>query len=148
MTARAAWSMRCAPLCDRVDPLPEWSRAGRALAGAAALLDAGPGPARARTVVRLLRHALEVAVDAFWEATRPGEVAGHSRRARQIRLLAATVDRSTAHGVYATWCMLSDAAKPHPYELAPTTSELRALQAATERHVAALAEAAKSSHGQ
>jgi hypothetical protein len=128
--------------------LPERSRAVRALSGAAALLDAGPGPARVRTIVRLLRHALEVAVDAFWESTRPGEVAGRSRRGRQIRLLAASIDRRTAHDVYATWCMLSDAAKPHPYELAPTVGELRALQAATQRHVAALEHAGRSYHGQ
>jgi hypothetical protein len=91
--------------------------------------------------VRLLRHALEAAIDAFWETTRPGEVAGCGGRGRQIRLLAAVIDRQRAHEVYATWCMLSDAAKPHPYELGPTVGELRALQAATKRHVTALADA-------
>jgi hypothetical protein len=121
---------------------PEEGATTRALVGAAALLDAGPGPARARTVVRFLRHALETAVDGYWEATRPGEVAGRSGRGKQIRLLAAVVDRRTAHDVYATWCMLSDAAKPHPYELVLTIGELRALQAATERHATALASAA------
>lgn len=120
------------------------SPAKRALAGAASLLDAGPGQARTRTVVRLLRHALESAVDGYWETTRPGEVVGRGRRARQIRLLAATVDKRIVHDVYATWCMLSDAAKPHPYELIPTVRELRALQAATERQVQALLHAAES----
>jgi len=130
------------------EQLPEEWLAARALAGAAVLLDAGPGPARARTVARLLRHALEAAVDAYWEVTRPGEVTGRGRRARQFRLLVATIDRRTAHDVYATWCMLSDAAKPHPYELAPTAGELRALQAAAERHVASLTRAADASDGQ
>lgn len=119
--------------------LPDTLLAERALAAATILLEAGPGPARARTVVRLLRHSLEIAVDAYWEATRPGEVVGHSGRGRQIRLLAATIDRCAAHEVYATWCRLSDAAKPHPYELSPGIGELRCLHAATERQLATLA---------
>jgi len=123
-----------------VTETPE-TTAEHALAGAAALLDAGPGPARARTVVRLLRHALEMAVDTYWEVVRPGEVVGRSRRGRQIRLLVAVLDHPTAHGIYATWCMLSDAARPHPYDLAATVGELRALQAAVTRQLAALAEA-------
>ena len=64
---------------------------------------------------------------------------GRAGRGQQLRLLVATLDRASAHDVYATWCRLSDAAKPHPYELAPTVDELRALQAAAQRAVALLA---------
>lgn len=111
-----------------------------ALAGADSLITGGGAveSGRARSAVRLLRYAVEVAADDYWEGIRPGEVAGRAGRGQQLRLLAATLDRATAHDVYATWCMLSDAAKPHPYELAPTVGELRALQAAAVRAVAAL----------
>jgi hypothetical protein len=80
------------------EPSPSGARAYRR--GNA--LDSGPGPADARTVARLLRYALEVAVDSHWDVTRPGEIAGKSSRGRQIRLLAATIDRQIAHDVNAT----------------------------------------------
>lgn len=111
---------------------------GRALAGAASLLDSGPGPARARTVVRLLRYALESALNAYWEALRPGEVPPQAPTGRRLRLLTATLPREFAHSTYTTWCRLSDAARPHPYELAPSVEELRSLQRATETAVEGL----------
>jgi hypothetical protein len=114
--------------------------AAEALAGAETIIagKAALESGRARTVARLLRYAVEAAADHYWEITRPGEVVGRAGRGQQLRLLAATLDRVTAHDVYATWCMLSDAAKPHPYELAPTVGELRALQSAAARAVTAL----------
>lgn len=116
---------------------------GRALDAAEKLLAdfAAPQGSRARTVARLLRHALEAAADDYWESARPGAVVGRAGRGRQLRLLAATLDRSTAHDIYSTWCMLSDASKPHPYELAPTVDELTALAARTTRAVTVLLEA-------
>lgn len=102
-----------------------------ALAGAALLLDAGGhGPATARTVARLLRYAVEQALDDYWQAVRPGEVPQSVGRGRRLRLLTATLGRRFAHDTYTTWCRLSDAARPHAYELAPSVPELRALQAA------------------
>jgi hypothetical protein len=125
------------------EPLPS---SARALAAATGILASGAAmePGRARTVARLLRHAVEAAADEYWEAVRPGEVVGRAGRGRQLRLLAATIDRAAAHDIYATWCMLSDASKPHPYELAATVAELRALEAAAGRAVAALCAARKA----
>ena len=102
-----------------------------ALRAAAELIDEGPGPARARTVVRLLRYALESALDAYWAAERPGEVPVTVPRSRRLRLLAATLGREFAHDTYTTWCRLSDAARPAPYEPAPPVTELRELQRRT-----------------
>lgn len=109
-----------------------------ALAAAAVLLDDGPGPARARTVVRLLRYALETALDLYWETERPGEVPVTVGRGRRLRLLAATLGRTFAHDTYTTWCRLSDAARPGAYEPPPAAAELRELQRRTEDAVAGL----------
>lgn len=110
----------------------------RALASAALLQELDSTVFRTRSVVRLLRHAVEIAVDDLWATVRPGEVVGRSTRARQIRLLAA-LDRQVARETYALWCMLSDAARPHIYELAASPEELRSLQARAARAVDALA---------
>jgi hypothetical protein len=113
--------------------------ARRALDGAAAVLDGGPGPAQARTVVRLLRYAVETALDDYWESARPGEVPPTVGRGKRLRLLAATpLGRAFAHETYTTWCRLSDAARPHAHETAPSVMELRALQAGAEAAVAGL----------
>lgn len=109
----------------------------RALTAAALLLDLDSTVFRTRSVARLLRHAVEIAVDNVWATVRPGEVLGRSTRARQIRLLAA-LDRQVARDTYALWCMLSDAARPHIYELAASPEELRSLQARTARALDAL----------
>ena len=109
-----------------------------ALAGAAVLLDRGPGPARARTVVRLLRYALETALDRYWDAARPGEVPKTVPRGRRLRLLTATLGRAFAHDTYTTWNRLSDAAHPAAYDPAPPASELRELQRRTATAVAGL----------
>ena len=112
---------------------------GEALRAAASLLDEGAGPGRARTVVRLLRYALERALDLYWEAARPGQVpTGGQNRGRRLRLLAATLGRPFAHDTYTTWCRLSDAARPAPYDPTPPVAELRELQRRTETAVAGL----------
>ena len=113
--------------------------ARRALDGAATLLDAGPGPAQSRTVVRLLRYAVETALDDYWETARPGEIPATVGRGKRLRLLAVTpLGRAFAHETYTTWCRLSDAARPHAYETAPSVAELRALQAGAAAAVAGL----------
>lgn len=104
------------------------------------MLNSDLDPAHARTVARLLRHAVERAVDAFWDTARPGEVTDR-RRARRIRLVRA-YDADIARHAYATWCMLSDAARPHLYEMAPAEHELHALQSHTSRLLTALADLA------
>ncbi len=107
------------------------------LASAELLLQLDSTVFRSRTVARLLRHALELAVDQMWTALRPGEVLGRSTRARQIRLIAA-VDQAAARDTYALWCVLSDAARPHIYELSAAHDELQSLQVRTGRAIAAL----------
>jgi hypothetical protein len=92
--------------------------------------------------VRLLRYALEESVRTFWELTRPGEIGRRGKPGRRLRLLAAPLGTAAAHEIYALWCVLSDAAKPHPYELAPAGEELRALQVRTEHAVGVLRQAA------
>ena len=119
-------------------PLDDGVAPAAALTAAASLLDAGAGPARARTVVRLLRYALEGALDLYWDAVRQGEVPKTVPRGRRLRLLTATLGRSFAHDTYTTWCRLSDAARPAPYEPAPPAAELRELQRKTETAVAGL----------
>ena len=116
-----------------------------ALTAAAALLDDKPGPAPARTVVRLLRYALETALDDYWDRTRPGEVPKAAPRARRLRLLAATLGRTFAHDTYTTWCRLSDAARPAAYDPPPPVSELRELQRRTAEAVAGLVTATVTS---
>ena len=109
-----------------------------ALSGAAELLDKGPGPAQARTVVRLLRYALETALDLYWDAARPGEVPKTAPRGRRLRLLTATLGRAFAHDTYTTWNRLSDAAHPAAYDPPPAATELRELQRRTEAAIAGL----------
>jgi hypothetical protein len=116
-----------------------------ALSAAAALLEAGLGPSRARTVARLLRYALEAALDEYWDLVRAGEVPKTVPRARRLRLLAATCGRKFAHDTYTTWCRLSDASRPAPYEPPPSTAELRELQRRTEDAVAGLIARASTS---
>ena len=88
--------------------------------------------------MRLLRYALERALDVYWDDARPGEVPKSVPRGRRMRLLAATLGRTFAHDTYTTWCRLSDAARPEPYEPAPHVGELRALQERTETAVRGL----------
>jgi len=109
-----------------------------ALAAAAALLDGGPGPSLARTVVRLLRYALETALDEYWDTARPVEVPRTVPRGRRLRLLAATLGRTFAHDTYTTYNRLSDAAHPSAYESPPPAAELRELQRRTAEAVAGL----------
>ena len=100
----------------------------RALEYAGAILDSELAPYRTRAVARLLRYAIESAVDGYWELRRPGEVVGRSGRGREIRLLAAELEHNVVHHVYATWCQLSDAARPHAYDLPVSVEELRVLE--------------------
>jgi len=124
---------------DEVEPRDSMSesQSARALASADHMLTVTLTPSQSRGVARVLRHALEQAVDELWERIRPGDVVGHSTRARRIRLVAA-LDQSVAKESHALWCMLSDAARPHIYEMAPSIDELRALRARTRHSLAEL----------
>lgn len=88
--------------------------------------------------MRLLRYALESALDVYWDGARPGQVPRSVKRSKRLRLLAATLGRTFAHDTYTTWCRLSYAARPAPYDPAPPVAELRALQERTESAVRGL----------
>lgn len=128
---------------DAVVPAGPVSSTDAAAAADAAhrLLQLAPEPSRSRTVARLLRYALEQAVDDHWDDLRPGEVTDRSTRARRIRLIAAQ-DPAIAKEAFAAWCLLSDAARPHIYEMAAPVHELTALYERTQRMRALLAELA------
>jgi hypothetical protein len=98
-----------------------------ALASADLVFSWPPTASSARLIARLLRLGVETAVDLFWAHMEERPIANH-QRGKQIRLLAAVMDRAEVMAVYATWAMLSEAGKPQPYELAPSLAELRALQ--------------------
>ena len=96
-------------------------------------------PGSRRTVVRLLRIAVESAVDGACRAAgRPG-VCGVSRRA-QFLVLGQVVDAGTARAAAAVWGALSAAGHHHAYELTPTAAELAGWRADTAWCVAALAD--------
>ena len=76
-----------------------------------------------RTAARLTRLALERATDRHWNGTRPEVLACPTTM--RILMLENMLGRAEARGAYLVWSRLSDATHPHPYELAPTASELR-----------------------
>ena len=76
-----------------------------------------------RACTWLIRLALEHALDDYWQRRRP-EVAAVSRRA-QLLTLTRTVDPDLGLSCTQLWHTLSQAAHHHPYELSPTSTELR-----------------------
>jgi hypothetical protein len=83
-----------------------------------------PGAAWPRSVVWLIRLALEHELDCFW--TRRNAAVRRSRRMRsKLLALGVVTDRATGHAVAELWSTLSRAAHHHHYELAPTAAELR-----------------------
>lgn len=86
-------------------------------------IDAATAGLWPRTAARLIRLAIERAADLYWSGTRP-EMAACPTTMR-ILMLETAVGRSTARRAFLVWSRLSDATHVHPYELAPTVSELR-----------------------
>jgi hypothetical protein len=76
-----------------------------------------------RCAVWLVRLALEHALDALWERSRP-ELAECTRRS-QLLALGVVVDIHIQQRTTELWNTLSRAAHHHHYELAPTVFELR-----------------------
>jgi len=89
------------------------------------LRESDPGTAGLwpRTAARLTRLALERATDRYWNGARPQLLACPTTV--RILMLERVLGRAGARGAYLVWSRLSDATHPHPYELAPTSGELR-----------------------
>ena len=101
------------------DPLPALQHADRILR------ETGPDTRGLwpRTVARLTRLALERATDSYWSRTRPEMT--YCPMTIRLLMLETVLNRSGARKAFLTWSRLSDAAHPHPYDLAPTAGELR-----------------------
>jgi hypothetical protein len=99
-----------------------------------------------RTAARLTRLAVERATDLYWSRTRP-EIAACPTTMR-ILMLEGALGHSGARQTFLLWSRLSDATHVHPYELAPTVSELRNWhQEATHLVIQLAAVAAPTSRG-
>jgi hypothetical protein len=102
-----------------LDPGPALEHADRLLRG----IDAGTAGLWPRTAARLTRLAIERATDRYWSTTRPEMIACPTTM--RILMLEGTLGRTEARQAFLLWSRLSDATHVHPYELAPTVSELR-----------------------
>lgn len=76
-----------------------------------------------RAVALLTRQALESGLQSFWLAIAPA-VSSCSSRA-QLLSLTEFVEEEQAEAARQTWNVLSRACHHHPYELAPTSTELQ-----------------------
>jgi hypothetical protein len=88
------------------------------------LREAGPETAGpwSRTAARPIRLALERAADLYWSRTRPAMV--DCPATMRILILEGILDRTRPRRAFLAWARHSDGTHPHPYELAPTASEL------------------------
>ncbi len=92
-----------------------------------------------RAASLLARQALEEALDRFWR-DRALALDGASTHA-QLLCLPSYAGRQVADETSWAWWSLTRACHHHPYELAPTATELEPLFATVERLVARLAPA-------
>lgn len=77
-----------------------------------------------RTAALLARQALEETLDSRWAAEALTSPLRQATIRSQLICLPAYLDPALAHQVAYTWAALSNACHYHPYELAPTSSEL------------------------
>jgi hypothetical protein len=91
-----------------------------------------------RAAALLARQALGQGIDQYWRA-RELRLDESSTHAQLTCLSEYRPDRTLASEVGHVWHVLSRACHHHPYELAPTTGELRPALAATERVLRGLA---------
>ena len=114
------------------------------LAAVDRLLAAGGDRAGRRTAVRLLRLAVEQAVDRVWHVGGLPAMTRVSRRAQFLVLAHAARDdaaRDAAREAAAAWAALSTGCHHHAYELTPTAAEVADLRTRTAGCLAALARA-------
>lgn len=102
-----------------LDPGPPLQHADRLLREA----DPGTTGVWARAAARLMRLALERAVDRHWHQARPELLACNTTM--RMLMLETALSRAAARDAFVLWSRLSDATHQHPYELAPTAAELR-----------------------
>lgn len=98
-----------------------------------------------RTAAMLIRMALEHSMRQFWQS-RQIAMEGTSMAA-QLIALPAFVDPVVARRLASTWGELSDACHHHPYELSPTTGQLRGWQSEVERAIQTLSGGGFHVHG-
>jgi hypothetical protein len=79
-----------------------------------------------RTSALLARQALEQALDSRWAAQPETSPLRQASTRSQLICLPAYLDPALAHQIAYTWAALSNACHYHPYELAPTSTELTA----------------------
>jgi len=91
-----------------------------------------------RAAALLARQALEMSLDQYWKAKRPGlELC--TTHAQLLCLREYWPDKEEAERIHLAWVALSRACHHHPYELAPTAAELERWFAVVDRVVAASA---------
>ena len=78
----------------------------------------------ARAVAMLSRQALERALEEFWQASPATVGLCECTKKTQLTCLPTYLDPRLARQVSYTWAALSNACHYHPYDLAPTASEL------------------------
>jgi hypothetical protein len=97
------------------------------LAAAQAILER-PSAATAglwpRAAALLARQALEGALDQLWKSNPVTSGVSQCTKRSQLTCLPAYLDPVTAHEISYVWAALSEACHYHPYELAPTATEL------------------------
>ena len=91
-----------------------------------------------RVVAVLARHAIEEALRQFWALREPG-MEHCTWHAQLLCLTVYLSNRDLAREAAAAWTDLSRACHHHPYELAPTANELRALLDIAHRFAAEVA---------
>jgi hypothetical protein len=77
-----------------------------------------------RTAALLARQAIEQAIASIWKAQADTAGLGSCTMRSQLTCLPSYIDAETAAQVAYTWAALSGACHYHPYELAPTATEL------------------------
>lgn len=78
-----------------------------------------------RAVALLTRQALETAIEQFWTAHPATAGVAACSRKTQLACLPAYLQLDLAREVSYVWAALSNACHYHPYELSPTSTELR-----------------------
>lgn len=77
-----------------------------------------------RAAALLARQALESALDQLWESHPETSGLTQCTMRSQLACLPAYLDPVAAHEIAYVWSSLSEACHYHPYELAPTATEL------------------------
>ncbi|MDE0446988.1 MAG: hypothetical protein OXH96_09975 [Spirochaetaceae bacterium] len=96
-----------------------------------------------RVAAVLARHAIEEALRQYWALREPGMEHG-TWHAQLLCLTAYLSNRDLARETAAAWSDLSRACHHHPYDLAPTATELRGLLDVAHRFAAEVARQAAS----